>query len=831
VEENKVVAEAKPVMAPRLSSKAAGAAKRARRKKGWSWDALERISADPGIGLNDEQVSARTLGGFVNVTVNKNKKTYLGIVIQNVCTFFNLLCFFVAGALIAVGAAANLFFLLIICSNMVIGIVQEFRAKRKIDKISLITAPTATVIRNGVKTVVAVNQLVVDDIVLFTHGNQISADCVVVSGELEANESLLTGEPNAIKKKTGDMLYGGSFVSSGNCVARVEKVASACYSVSLAEKAKRYAKAKSELMYSLRLIIKVIGALVIPLGVVMFYINYTFLPSTSDVVVKTAGAIIGMIPAGMFLLTSVALAVGAVKLANKRAYVQDLYGIEMLARVNMLCLDKTGTLTDGTMKVTSVVKLNNSYNEEKFKTVFGSILKALDNKNQTSQALELHFGVNTRYPATKKIPFSSERKYSAVTLKEAGTYAFGAPDFLLKEDDIAINKLVKEYSAQGQRVLLVTHSAAAISGEKLPASMKPVALIVIQDHIREDAPATIKWFVGNDVKVRIISGDNPITVSEVSRRCGVPDADKYISLAGLSDQQVIDAADKYTVFGRVSPEQKAVLVRALKASNYKVAMTGDGVNDILALKDADCSIAMASGSEAARNVSHLVLMDSNFQSLPSVVAEGRRVVNNITKSSSLFLMKTIFIMSLVGFVIISQFSGDRGISFPFAPNHLMLLEIFAIGIPSFFLALQPSSVPIKGKFLATIFKNALPGGAIFFLAFLGCFLFDIYLGTGWQYETMGSYAVAFTGLIMLLAICRPLDMFRGILFCSMALGCTIALLSIPQDFFGYVPLGQPAILFTIIMVQFSFLYLVFKKPMHTRNEAPPNLPQQPNIKA
>ena len=800
-----------------LNNKTLRQIKKARRKKGFIYEVSERIKTDPKTGLNEEQVAARTNAGLVNVTINKNKKTYMGIVLSNLLTFFNLLSFLVAGALIAVGAANNVFFLVIVCANILIGIIQECRAKRTIDKISLITAPSANVIRNGQRLTIPIEQLVIDDIVLFTLGDQISADCIVLSGQIEANESLLTGEPNAIKKATGDTLLGGSFVASGNCVARVEKVAGACYTTSLAEKAKRYAKPKSELLGSLKLIIKIIGVIIVPLGILMWFSNSNFLSGSTETVKKTAGAIMGMIPAGMFLLTSMALAVGAVKLARKRAYVQDLYSIEMLARIDTLCLDKTGTLTDGTMKVTNVVKLT-EIADKKLKSIFGSMLKALDNNNQTSQALTAHFGRNDDYYATGVVPFSSDRKFSAVTLKGAGTYAFGAPEYLMKTANIPVAKLIKEYSAQGQRVLIIMNSSNAISGNNLPSNMKPVALLVIQDHIREDAAETIKWFTDNSVRVRIISGDNPITVSEVSRRVGVPNAEKYISLAGMSDQQVIESAGKYTVFGRVSPEQKAVLVRALKAKGQKVAMTGDGVNDILALKEADCSIAMASGSEAARSVSHLILLDSNFQSLPSVVTEGRRVINNVAKSSSLFLMKTLFVIMLATLTL------ALGIAFPFAPNQLLMLELFAIGIPSFFLALQPSNDPIKGKFLLTIIQKSLPGAIIFIINFAACYVFSEYiLPTGTlQYETMASYAITLSGLIMLFAICRPLDIFRGILFGCMLTGVTIVMLAVPIGFFEYVKLTTENLLFTIITVQLGFVYLAYKKPnIGKGSSAPP----------
>ena len=748
-------------------------------------------------GLTDEQVNERVLEGNTNYVENRNTKTYKSIFFGNIFTFFNLLCFVVAGALIAVNAWSNLVFMLVILANMVIGIVQEIKAKKTIEKISLVTAPTAVVVRNGTQIDVPVSDIVLDDVILFTLGKQICADCIVMEGEVEVNESLLTGESNPIKKRKGDVLLSGSFVVSGKCFAKADKIGSSSYTAQLAVKAKEYKKAKSELLNSLNLIIKIIGIIIIPLAILTFYNNFNQVDATiNSTIKKTAGSVIGMIPAGMFLLTSLALAVGVIKLAKKRTLVQDLYSIEMLARTDVLCLDKTGTITDGTMKVNSVIQLNSSL-DNTINEIVGSMLTALDDNNQTSRALATYFGYSKELSAKEILPFSSKRKLSAVTFKNNQTFAFGAPEFILKTKNVEIEKLVKQYASKGFRVLLLAKCEGGIVKDNISNKVTPVALIVIEDRIREHAAETIEWFKQNGVAIKIISGDNPLTVSEVSKRVGVENAGNYISLEGLSEQQVIDAAEKYSVFGRVSPEQKFILVKALKSKGHKVAMTGDGVNDILALKEADCSIAMASGSEATRNVSHLVLLDSNFNSMPSVVAEGRRVVNNIQKSSSLYLMKTLFTIMITILCLIFS------IKYPFSTNQILLLEWCVIGFPSFCLALQPNTEKIKGRFLVNLIAKSLPGALIFVVNVVACYIFTQFTGCADQFATMGSLVLTFSGLLVLYNVCKPIDVFRGILVAAMIVMSVLMIILIPGSFFEYVELSLQNILFIIILIQLA----------------------------
>lgn len=788
------------IKAPRIIPKEEEKKPKSKKKKDKTIE-IERFNPQVKAGLSYDQVLKRQEEKLVNVVESKNTKTYRAIIFGNLFSFFNLLCLLVAGALISVGAWGDCLFMFIVLANTLIGMIQEIKAKKTIEKISLVSSPTALVIRNKMESKIPVSELVLDDIIILQTGKQICADSIVLEGTVEVNESLLTGESVAVKKTKGDILYSGSFVVGGKCYARVDKVGNDTYTARLAAQAKQYKKPKSELMGTLNTIITIIGIIIIPLSILMFKNNYDLLGnnnSTAEIIRRTAGSMIGMIPAGMFLLTSMALAVGVIKLAKKRTLVQDLYSIEMLARADVLCLDKTGTITDGTMKVNNVIQIKTDM-KHTLDHLIGSMLTALDDNNQTSRALITHFGYSKDMTASHVLPFNSTRKMSGVTFTNGETYVFGAPEYVLKTKNAQVDNLVKTYASKGFRVLLFAQCDGTLKDDKIPPKREPVAIVVIEDHIREDAMETIAWFKENGVDIKIISGDNPITVSEVSRRVGVENADRYISLEGLSQQQVIDAADNYTIFGRVSPEQKCILVKALKAKGHKVAMTGDGVNDILALKEADCSVAMASGSEATRLVSNLVLLDSNFSSMPSVVAEGRRVINNIQKSSSLFLMKTIYTILLsIFYIIIGQL-------YPFTTRQVLLLETLVIGVPSFFLALQPNNEKIKGKFLSNLLSKSLPGALILFINVIACYLFDLALGTDGQFQTMASLSITFVGLLVLFRLCKPFDVFRGIMFACMVTLC-VAILSVKSwaSFFEYVPLNLTNILFIVCVVLVSY---------------------------
>ncbi len=716
---------------------------------------LIRYETDPEQGLSTEIVEKRVLDNLVNDCKVKTSKSIPKIIFSNIFTFFNILCLTIAGILISIQAFSDLVFLAIVTANITIGIIQEIRAKKTIDRLSLISAPTAIVKRAGVIREIAVTEVVLDDLLLLENGKQICADSIVVDGQVEVNESLLTGESDAIVKKPGDILYSGSYVVSGKCAARVDKIGKDNYIEQLTAQAKKYKKPKSDLFLSLTWIIRVMAFIIIPIGGLLFYIM--FIKNNLELeysIRKTAGAMVGMIPSGLFLMTSIALAVGVIRLAQRNVLVQELYCIEMLARVNCICLDKTGTITDGTMSVKNVIDYNTIHGLAT-KNIISAMLNALQDNNLTSVALIEKFGLGKRIKHVAAIPFSSQRKYQAVTFDKFGTFILGAPEFVLKEKFNTIKKDVDKYASLGYRVLCLAHREGIITDGQLPSNpIEVVSMILIEDNIRPDAINTIKYFKDSGVSVRVISGDNPLTVSKISQRAGIEGAEDYVSLDGMADSEVIKAALKYTVFGRVSPAQKRLLVETLKENGMTVAMTGDGVNDILALKEADCSIAVASGSEAARNVSHLVLLDSNFDSMPKVVAEGRRVINNITSVASLFLTKTIFSL----FLAIQAL--QTGI-YPISTNQLILIDTLAIGLPSLVLIMEPNNNKIEGKFLANVIKKALPGAITILIISIVVFGLANPLGLdSTSISTIIVIAATHTCLMVLFKTCKPFNTLR-----------------------------------------------------------------------
>lgn len=746
-----------------------------------------RFSPKLNKGLTQSQVETRFRQFLFNDTNKKYSRSYASIFIGNICTFFNLLCLiaFIALVLANTQGFSNYLVIIITTANIVIGIIQEIRSKLAIDKLSILANNTIKVIRDGETIEIPVQEIVLDDVIILELGSQVPADVILAEGAVEVNESLLTGESVSIKKQAGDLLYAGSFIASGSGKFRVEKVGKETYLEKLTSKAKKYKRPNSELMNSTKLIIKCVSLLIIPIAIGTFLttlhnIDYTdetymkvipwlFSQEINYAIQRTCTVVIGMIPSGMLLLTSLALALGILRLAKSQTLVQDMYSLEMLARVNVLCLDKTGTITDGRMRVHDTVILN-TVGDISLNDIMGSMLRELDGNNQTSIALYNHFGYNDKFTATAKIPFSSKRKLSAVTFDEGGTYAMGAPEFVLKPYPAKVEKLVKQYAQMGLRVIVLAHSPAPIVGEKLPAVMKPIAIISIADNVREDAVETIKWFKENEVDVKVISGDNPVTVSEVAKRAGIVNADKFISLDGLNDKEVENVANKYTVFGRVSPEQKAILVRSIKSHGNTVAMTGDGVNDILALKEADCAISVASGSEAARNVSHLVLMDNNFNSMPKVVAEGRRVINNIKNSSSLYLMKTLF-TAILAFLCICL-----GQPYLFMPQNMLLLEVAIIAVPSFFISLQPNKERVQGKFISHVMSGAVSGSVLMILCVMAMYLTNVFNPDefGSHYLAMCMMALTFSGFVVVFRICQPFNVYRAVLCAAVFALCVTA---------------------------------------------------------
>ncbi len=805
-----------------------------RKKIKASLSSAQRFHAKASEGLSSAQVAERVEQGLVNKSGKKYSKSYASIFLGNICTGFNLICAIAAFALLLARAPLSQYlFVAIFGLNILVGIVLEIRAKRKLDKLSILSTPMTQVVRDRRQTEISTESIVVDDIVLLSAGQQVPADCVTLEGMAELNESLLTGESVPIKKEDGDLLYAGSFVASGKVAARVDKIGEDTYISKLTSRAKTYKRPNSEIMNSISLFIKVIALVIIPVAILMFFTNYKSVgswenlestggfwkhllegdASLSQTIQKTASVVIGMIPSGLLLLTTVALTTGIIRLSKYNTLVQDIYSLEMLARVNVLCLDKTGTITDGRMKVSDCILLN-STGEHSIDDILGSMLASLSDNNQTSIALYERFGHSTALQPVFTLPFSSARKLSAVTFEDAGTYVMGAPEFVLKPVPIRIDKIIKQYAQMGLRVLVVAHSAGQIQGDKLPPSLRPVAIITLSDNIRPDAIETIKWFKENDVAVKVISGDNPVTVSEVARRAGIKNAARYLSLEGLSDPEVENAANEYTVFGRVTPEQKAILIRAIKKSGNTVAMTGDGVNDILAMKEADCAVSVASGSEAARNVANLVLQDNNFGSMPEVVNEGRRVINNVKNSASLYIMKTMLILILAVTCIFLESQ------YFFTTNNMLMYEFFISAIPSLVLSLQPNTNRVKGKFIPYVLSRALPGAITMALGILSLHVLHYTpLGETFglvangvetlEYHALMMVVLTFCGLVMLYRICQPFNILRTVLFVGATALCVLVIAipflgNIAFDNWESVRFTFNQLLLFIIIIQAAF---------------------------
>jgi cation-transporting ATPase E len=752
---------------------------------------FERFHPKYSEGLTDDQVSLRFTQGLNNDNQRKNGKSIGQIILKNTFTIFNIIYLAIFIFLLFAelkgmkeGTPFNIMdfsFVVIVLTNTLIGTFQEIRSKKNIDRLTLLSTPTVTVIRNTKKQEVKVNDLVLDDIVYLTPGRQIVSDSILVDGEVEVNESQLTGESIAIRKQKGDVLYSGSFVVSGNCKCQVERVGKDNQIEKLTSQAKTYKKPESQILKTFNLMISFICVFLVVSGAILFIKNYSIGLPVYKAAKNTSTALLGMIPSGLYLLTSVALAVSVFRLSIQHTLVQDMYCIEMLARVNVLCLDKTGTITDGSMSVLRYI----DYQKNKYpiEDLIGSMNTALQETNSTAKALVSYFGYSKKYNAKEISAFSSDRKYSAVNFGTGETYVLGAPEFVLKSSFDKYANEINDYANHGLRVLALAHSAYDLKEGTVVRVPKLVALILIEDQIRPEAYDTIRYFKEAGVQVKVISGDNPVTVSNVAKRVGVENAENYLSLDGLTDDEVYAAATSYTVFGRVKPNQKKILVKALKDQKKTVAMTGDGVNDIPALKEADCSIAMASGSDSVRSVAQLVLLDSNFASMPKIVDEGRRCINNIQKTAMLYLVKNLFIiiltiLSITGFIEknCSELSTSNGL-FPFTnPAQLLMIEAFAIGIPSMFLALQPNHRAVSGKFLWNILKGALPGAIAIGISTIVTYVLSAKCGMNSEQITTIVVMVATVICLMVLwNACRPFNIWKSFLFIFMIALCSLVI--------------------------------------------------------
>lgn len=727
-------------------------------------------------GLTQEEVRARREQGRTNTMPRRTEGGVADILRRNVLTLFNLLNLCLAGLLLWVGSHRDMLFLGVVLSNTLIGTIQELRAKRTHDRLQLLSEGRVRVMRDGVECRLSPQELVLDDVVLLSRGDQIPADATVLSGAGEADESLLTGESAPVSKAAGDTLYSGSFLVSGSVAARLTAVGADSYAGQLQLSARRVKRAQSELMRDMRRIIRWVSVLIVPIGAAMFSRQYASVDlGLRDAVTGTVASMLGMIPEGLILLTSVSLAAGVVALGRRNALVNELFGIETLARTDVVCMDKTGTLTSGEMVLDRTLALNGVLPEE-IAAYMAALLRASADETPTVRALAEAFPASNAPEIAQAVPFSSARKWSAAQAEGLGSVVLGAPERLLKGEAL---KQAQALAAQGLRVLALLCAPAPLCGEALPEGLVPAALLCLRDALRPNVQKTVRYFGEQGVTLKVISGDSPLTVSHAAAAAGVPGADRMVDLSAIEGEKDYTALSRhYTIFGRVSPQDKQGLIEALRKDGHGVAMVGDGVNDIPALKAADCSIAMAGGSDAACRVAQITLLDADFDVMPRIVLEGRRVINNITRAASLFLVKNIFSLLLSVLLLIFPFA------YPFAPIQLTLVSSLTIGIPSFVLALQPSRDRVSGSFLRNVIMRALPGGVCTAALIIPLMAFSDGLGFSQDViSTLSTLIAGYSGLVVLFLTCLPLNALRGGLVAAMAVLFAGAVLLLPQVFY------------------------------------------------
>ena len=764
-----------------------------------------RYNPDLKFGLTTEQIKKRIEDNLVNYDTAVPTKSIKNIISSNIFTLFNLLNVILALALILVGSYKNLLFMGVVISNIVISTFQEIQAKRTIDKLSLIASTKVNSIRNGKIEQININEIVLDDLIMFKPGNQVVTDCIILEGSCEVNESFITGESDPLYKKKGDILLSGSFIVSGNCNAKVEHIGNDNYTSSISSDAKYIKKVNSEILKSLKKVIKYVSISIIPIGLLLFYNQYTMDNSNlTDAVVNTVAALIGMIPEGLILLTSTVFAISVLRLSKYKVLVQDIYCTETLARVDVLCLDKTGTLTEGNMEVCGLIPISN--NKEDLEEIICNLTTSLNDDNSTINAIRKDFNKEGHWISKIIIPFSSKRKWSGVNFEKYGTYVIGAPEFILKDKISKIYNELKDYSKEN-RVILLAHSKNEFIGDNLPNNIKPLALILIRDKIRRNASDTLKYFKDSGVDIKIISGDNVLTVANIAKRVGIDIKDNYIDATKLKTYEEIKiAVEKYSIFGRVTPFQKKAIVTALKENGHTVGMTGDGVNDVLALKESDCSIALSSGSDAARNVSQLVLLDSNFDSIPKIVKEGRRSINNIQRSSSLFLVKTIYatILALI-FLFINM-------PYPFEPIQLTLTSVVTIGIPSFVLALEPNKDRVKGNFLMNVISKAFPTALTIVSNIIVIMIISAIIKLKpEETSTLCVVLTGFTGFILLFKLCMPFNLIRKLLIVIMCSLFIVGVLGLRTLFSLTLITPYMLIIITLLIICSIFIFNIFNR--------------------
>lgn len=762
-------------------------------------------------GLSEEEVKKRVDDGKVNISSNLKTKSIKRIFYDNICTLFNLINVILFVALILVGSYKNLLFIGVVLANTAIGIFQEIRSKISVDKLTILSEKKISVLRNGKITEVSKEDIVLDDILVLSRGSQIPADCVVCEGECKVNESLLTGESDLILKKNNDELLSGSFIASGKCFARVTKVGGECYAAKINNEAKYIKKVNSQILKSFNFIIKLCTYIIFPVGVLFFIRQFGIQgDDIQGTVVSTVAALVGMIPKGMILLTSTVLAVSIIRLSSKKVLVQEMYCIETLARVDVLCLDKTGTLTADKMNVSDIINIGADDNE--IKTALSSIVSASDEINATLYAIKDFTDGTNPIECSRFVPFSSETKWSGGSFNNGKSYVIGAAEFVFrdKEKFSGVFDVIEDVS-ETVRILVLASSDSVINGSDIPDNLTPMAVILIKDMLRDNVNETVNYFKEQGVTLKVISGDSVKTVKNIAVDTGIDGAENAVDMTTITtDDELFEAAERYNVFGRVTPLQKKKLVLALKSHGHSVAMTGDGVNDVLALKEADCSVAMASGSDAARNVSQLVLVNNDFASMPEVVAEGRRTINNLERSSSLYLVKTIYS------IILSIFFIFFHMQYPFEPIQLTLIGAFTVGIPSFVLALQPNKNIIKGNFTFNIIARSLPAAICVIMNIISAAIISkcITLPTA-DFSTICVYMTALSCLLLVIRLSIPFNVLRAVMLAVCTAGVVLGSIFF-GNFFSLSDLSFEGIIILVIFsaataVIFNLFYNIAEK--------------------
>ena len=761
----------------------------------------DTFNTDIQHGLTSQEVTERIQKNLVNYNNQPRTKSIKEIIYSNLFTYFNFLNIFLGAAVILAGlfsgrllySLKNCLFMGVIFCNTVISTVQEIVSKKIIDKLSVISSSKATVLRDGKEEVIEMDNIVLNDIVLLKNGNQIIVDSIIRDGAVEVNESFITGESNTILKKKGDTLLSGSFVVSGSCVAEVIHVGKDNYINTISSEAKYIKENNSVILNSFEKIVRVLSIIIIPLGAALFCNQYLIIGSSiSDAIINTVAALIGMIPEGLVLLTSSVMAVSIIRLGKYKVLVQQLYCIETLSRVNVICLDKTGTITTGNMKVYDIIP-NKNYTKGEFTKILEKITMALYDDSPTFKALKDRFNKDIKVDVLEKITFSSERKFSAVRLTE-GSFYIGAYEYVLKSEKNLDYSLINDYQ-QDYRILVVCKNRQQLS--KTPTNLEVIGFVLIEDEIRKEAKDTLEYFKSQGVKIKIISGDNPLTVLNIAKKAGIKDDLKAIDASIINEDNVEELVVENDIFGRVTPRGKKLIILALKKLGYITAMTGDGVNDVLALKEADCSVAMASGSDAARAVSQIVLLDNNFASMPKIVAEGRRTINNIERSASLLLVKTIYTILIILTCLFTQNE------YFFIPIQLTLITTCTIGIPSFVLALEPNTNIVSGNFILKIFKNSIPAGVTVFLNIVIIILFkNAFVLSDEVVNALAVLLTGTTGFIHLYKISKPFNLLRGFLFAFLLLAFLYGVI-FQYSFFDLSSMNLQIALILFLLIIFS----------------------------